>query len=54
MNTKVDYLRRLQSELQFFESKKRANGSPFFPFIIADRRKRINKILEQIKNESPI
>lgn len=54
MNTSSDYLQRLQSELRFFESKKRANGSPFFPFLIADRKKRINKILEQNKNESII
>lgn len=49
MDTNTEYLQKLQSELRFFESKKKANGSPFFPFVIADRKRRIEQLLEEMK-----
>ncbi len=48
-----DYLQKLQTELRFYESRTRADGTPFFPHVIADRKRRIQEILKS-ENESDI
>lgn len=48
-----EYILRLRAELQFFQKKIRPDGTPYFPYVIADRERRLKKAIEELTPKPP-
>lgn len=45
-----EYIMRLRAELRFFQEKKRPDGSLYFPYIVADRERRLKQALDELQS----